>query len=439
MKEFDRAALRLGSAVRFLLDDDIPDADVRRAAFERLGRAELLEAAGTVTEIASEASSPFNTELLARWRTVRRFLPALLQTISFEGTASAAALLGAVDFLRALEGRAGRPAMSEAPLGALSPAWARIALAGGAAPTRQTYTLAVLGELLAALRRRDVFVRESGRWDDPRAKLLQGERWQRARPSVCRALGRESEPRREIAALQAELDEAYRRTAAGLSANDAVRAESGTGRDRLVVAPLSKLVEPESLARLRSEVDARMPRVELPELLLEVETWTGFCTAFSHASESRARASSLHVSLCAALLSEACNVGLRPLAQQGSAALSPGRLSWVLQNYVRAETLAAANARLVDYQATIPLAGIWGSGELASADGLRFVVPVRTLNSGPNPKYFGVGRGVTYYNFTSDDGDVVSPIYGLPRRRDARHAARLALRAFGTSRTADRP
>ena len=30
------------------------------------------------------------------------------------------------------------------------------------------------------------------------------------------------------------------------------------------------------------------------------------------------------------------------------------------------------------------------------------MVPVRTLNAGPNPKYFGVGRGVTYYNFSSD-------------------------------------
>ena len=39
---------------------------------------------------------------------------------------------------------------------------------------------------------------------------------------------------------------------------------------------------------------------------------------------------------------------------------------------------------------------------MASADGLRFVVPVRTVNAGPNSKYFGTGRGITYYNFTSD-------------------------------------
>ena len=30
------------------------------------------------------------------------------------------------------------------------------------------------------------------------------------------------------------------------------------------------------------------------------------------------------------------------------------------------------------------------------------MVPLRTLNAGPNRKYFGASRGVTYYNFTSD-------------------------------------
>jgi TnpA family transposase len=73
----------------------------------------------------------------------------------------------------------------------------------------------------------------------------------------------------------------------------------------------------------------------------------------------------------------------------------------VQQNYIRAETLIRANARLVEAQTHVPLAKVWGGGEVASADGLRFVVPIRTLNAGPNPKYF-VGRGVTYYNFTSD-------------------------------------
>jgi TnpA family transposase len=56
----------------------------------------------------------------------------------------------------------------------------------------------------------------------------------------------------------------------------------------------------------------------------------------------------------------------------------------------------------VDAQAGIPLTEVWGGGELASVDGLRFVVPVRTINAGPNPRCFGRGRGVTYLNYMSD-------------------------------------
>jgi TnpA family transposase len=74
----------------------------------------------------------------------------------------------------------------------------------------------------------------------------------------------------------------------------------------------------------------------------------------------------------------------------------------VQQNYFRAETLTRANACLVDTPSTIDLAQEWGGGEVASADGLRFVVPVRTINAGPHRKYFNADRGVTYYNFTSD-------------------------------------
>ncbi|KTD50971.1 transposase [Legionella quateirensis] len=50
----------------------------------------------------------------------------------------------------------------------------------------------------------------------------------------------------------------------------------------------------------------------------------------------------------------------------------------------------------------IPLAKKWGGGDIASADGMRFVVPVRTVHAAPNPKYFKSGRGVTWYNLISN-------------------------------------
>jgi TnpA family transposase len=156
------------------------------------------------------------------------------------------------------------------------------------------------------------------------------------------------------------------------------------------------------LAPLQRRIAALLPRVELTDLVLEIAGWTGFAQAFTHLSEGRARVPDLTLSLCAVLVAEACNVGLEPLMRPDVPALERDRLSWVQQNYLRAETIAAANARLVEAQTRLPLAQLLGGGEVASADGLRFVVPVRTLNAGPNRKYFGAQRGVTYYNFASD-------------------------------------
>jgi TnpA family transposase len=95
------------------------------------------------------------------------------------------------------------------------------------------------------------------------------------------------------------------------------------------------------------------------------------------------------------------NIGLEPRLKHQVPALTRHRLSWVKQNYLRAETLMKANTKLVDYPSALPLAGKWG-GEVASADGMWFVTPIRTINAGPNRKYFGSGRGITWYNFVSD-------------------------------------
>ena len=145
-----------------------------------------------------------------------------------------------------------------------------------------------------------------------------------------------------------------------------------------------------------------LPRVDLPEVLLEIQAKTGFLDKFTHAHEEGTRAENVTISLCAVLISMACNIGLRPLQRKDIAALTRHRLAWIQQHYIRPETLIQANARLVEAQRHIPIVQAWGGGEVASADGLRFVVPVKTLNAGPNSKYFNQERGITYYNFVSN-------------------------------------
>ena len=284
----------------------------------------------------------------------------------------------------------------------VTPTWERSVFVEPDQVERRSFTFCVLEQLRSALRRRDVFVSKSTQWGDPRAQLLGPDSWGKARTSTCRMLGLSLTPEPFLENIGRELDEAYQRTADRWRQNAAVRIEVAGGREKLVLTGLDGLEDPPSLVELRTLTERMLPQVDLPELLLEVNAWTGFADAFTHVSETRSRIPDLPTSVCAALIADACNIALEPLVRKDTPALTRGRLSWIKQNYFRAETLIQANAALVDCQMTIPLAQHWGGGEVASADGLRFVVPVRTLNAGPNPRYFGTGRGVTYYNFTSD-------------------------------------
>jgi hypothetical protein len=135
----------------------------------------------------------------------------------------------------------------------------------------------------------------SQRWGDPRAQLLTGEAWQAQRVSVCRMLGLTEQRAPVLERLAQELDAAYHRTADNLPINEAIHIDRVHGRHELVLSGLDKLDEPPSLLALRTLVAQRLPRVELPELLLEVQAWTGFASDFTHVNEHGARAEDLSI------------------------------------------------------------------------------------------------------------------------------------------------
>ncbi|MBX9387494.1 Tn3 family transposase [Streptomonospora nanhaiensis] len=270
--------------------------------------------------------------------------------------------------------------------------------------------MCVMEHLHKALRRRDVFARGADRWGDPRARLLTGEDWQASRPRVLTALGLEDEPAAHLAEMASALDAGYHRVLVGLGANTAVQFDSG----RLRVEPLEALAEPPLMKEFRALVSAMMPRLDFPELLMEVTGRTGLARDFTHISGGEAHMDGFEVSLCALLVAEACNIGLPPVVKPGVDALSTHRLQQVDQGYVRAETISAANARLIKAQADIGIVASWGGGLIASADGMRFVVPTPNLHARANPKYFGLRkRGATWLNVVNDRvmglGGVVVP------------------------------
>ena len=385
------------------LDPAYTDLDAARAAvFERVARRDLVAAADVIEGLAQPESEDHVCKYVAdQYGRVRRFLSVLLETISFEGTAGATPLLQAWNGLRELDHRKilreGEVTMTVIPS-----TWRPYVVDAAGVVDRTAYTMCVVERLWRGLLRREVFAPGSKRWGDPRTYLIPEEVWTTERPKVCRMLNLPATADSFIDLLRAEVDASYHQTADRFDENDALRIEEIDDQEKFVLEPLEAERDRPSLVRLREQVDALMPRIDLPDVLLEVDAWTNYTDEFTHISEGRSRVEHVATSICAVLLAEACNIGLEPVVRRGSSALARDRLSWISQNYVRADTLRRANTRLVNFQDAIPLAKHWGGGDVATADGLRFVVPVRTINAAPNPKYFDVRRGVTYYNYSSD-------------------------------------
>jgi TnpA family transposase len=401
LKDLDRAAITVKAACDLMVEQACPYQDVRAKVMLNVGPRKLMAAMATIDELTRPPDDRYYPELQAKYRSVRRYLPHVLTSIQFKGTQAATPIVEALDFLKSLEIENKR-SMSGAPAEFINYPWKRYVFDEDGTIDRQAYTFCFLDQLRSALSRREVFVPAGIRYADPRVGMLDGVEWEMARSQVCRVLGRLTDPHQELEALTRRLDETYRQVAANLHNNSDVRIETVNGKEELVIAPLDELDEPASCKVLRNAVKSLLPRVDLPEILLEIHYLTGFANEFSHINESESRAEDIHISICACLLAEACNIGLEPLIRPDVPALTRARLSWVQQNYIRSETLTRSNARLVKFQSDIPLAQEWGGGHVASVDGLRFVVPVRTINASANPKYFGRERGITYYNMTSD-------------------------------------
>lgn len=263
----------------------------------RVSRAELRAAVAHLVEVAqppdADPDGEWRAALVDRFASVRAFVPMLCATIEFGATAEAATILSAMRELPGLlDARAtravpagyldaGRVAVGVVPAGW----WQRLVFKPGRSEgtvDRAAYVFCVLEQFHRHLLRRDIYATPSGRWGDPRAKLLTGVAWDAAKGPALNALGLPDDPGELLAGHARDLDGAWRALAAGLDIDTEAQVDSDW---RLHAEKVDAIPDPPSLVDLRRRVEGMLPRVDLPELLLEVMRWhPGFVQAFTGAS-----------------------------------------------------------------------------------------------------------------------------------------------------------
>ena len=128
-------------------------------------------------------------------------------------------------------------------------------------------------------------------------------------------------------------------------------------------------VMPEDVDELVLDLYRRLPEVRITDILLEVDAATGFTDAFTHlrtGAPCKDRIGLLNV-----LLAEGLNLGLSKMAE-ASNTHDFFQLSRLSRWHIESEAIDRALAMVIEAQAQLPMASLWGLGLTASSDGQFF-------------------------------------------------------------------
>jgi TnpA family transposase len=376
-----------------VLDETIHDTRLRQAIYRHIPRRTLQTAVHEAKTL--RRPNGYLDFLDDHYSYVRQFAPQFLDTLSFASHQDDDPLLAAIAVLRALN-LTNQPTLpSDVSVAFVQETWRRYVMPNGQ-PARRAYELCTLSTLRDRLRSGDIYLPQSRRYADPETFLIPRSDWPMLREDVCQQLDLDPTGAQRLSDRAQALRDLLPRVDRELDRSDGIRMEKGE-----LIVPMDEGEDlPESVQALDEQISRRIPHVDLTDLLLEVDQWTGFSHHLTHAGGGQPRTDDLLLHLHAAVVAQGTNMGLIELAH--SAHLTYDRLAWASTWYLREETLKAAVAALVNFHYRQPLAQHWGGGTLSSSDGQRFPVRGKVRNATALPRYFGYGQGLTFYTWTSD-------------------------------------
>ena len=135
---------------------------------------------------------------------------------------------------------------------------------------------------------------------------------------------------------------------------------------------------PADVDELVLDLYRRLPEVRITDILLEVDAATGFNDAFTHLRTGAPCKD--RIGLLNLLLAEGLNLGLSKMAE-ASNTHDFFQLSRLSRWHIESEAIDRAPAMVIEAQAQLPMASLWGLGLTESSDGQS-----RTLGRSDEPR-----------------------------------------------------
>lgn len=383
-----------------VLSDSIPDDQLRGQIFAVLPSDDMTRLVeGCRTLRTGNAGSPLG--LVHHWYGyTRKYSPDLLEKTPFQFVESSP-IGRAVTYLKKINLDGNRKVFADAPVDFLPRRWVKHVVRndeqGEPVISRPHYELALLTTLNERLKSGDVTVSYSRRWSDFEEYLIPRSLWAARRDVYYANLALPVDVDQYLAGLGDHLKAVTDAVDKRAPQNQALTIDGEKGEFHL--AALKAADKPDAVKALKHLIESRLPKIELVDILIDIDNQTNFLRHFLHGDDPGLSPAARRRNVLAGLLAIGCNIGCQRMAL--ASGLGFREISFVADWYLTEETLKAASIDIINFAFRLPISHIYGRGATCSADGMRFYVPIHILAA--DYSHVLQGRGVTLYAHTADN------------------------------------
>lgn len=261
-----------------LLDESVDDQTVRATVFAYISPEQLQSSLAEAEKLIRPEEDAYVDYFCQCYRRVRRFSTQFLATLEFQARGDDLGLLDALQLIHEIHQGQRRKLPDTAPTDFIPKSWRAYVLETEPSNWRD-YELAALWVLRQQLRSGDIYLLQSRRFSELATYLIPETDWPVKRQELVRLTGTPTEAGTRLQEREQELQALMAQVESLLADGDSDLREED---ERLVLSPIVAEEKALALKQLIHTISERLPRLDITDLLIEVDNWTQFSKALEH-------------------------------------------------------------------------------------------------------------------------------------------------------------